>query len=240
MSKLRAAALSDIGRVRQNNEDRALLDLPFRLFGVADGVGGLPGGAEAAQAAHDSIFRAFQALPPAQEPNLTAIVEEANRSVAEMGRKISPASGIATTLTFGCVYRSSMRIAHLGDSRCYGWVDGQFSQLTQDHTVESEARRQRSRGEVMPYSPAERHAITRCLGFSFPPNPDFEVRPLQADDRYLFCTDGITGPVSNEEIASALRQPKEPAAILQELIALASRRGGVDNATGVLVIVDEP
>ena len=239
MSRIRAAALSDIGRVRRKNEDRALREAPLRVFGVADGVGGLPGGGEAAQAAHDSVLEAFRKLPPGREPDLTAIVSEADRAVAEVGRKINPAFGIASTLTCGHIHGSSIRIAHLGDSRCYVWRHGRFSQVTQDHNVENEARRQRALGEIMPYLPAERHSITRCLGVPSPTPAEFGVLALQAGDRYFFCTDGITGLVADREIAAIVGQAKEPEVIVREIVELALDRGGDDNATGVLVIVDE-
>src|SRR5882724_6310125 len=100
MPLLRAAALTDIGRVRRQNEDRFLFDEAGGLFGVADGVGGLPGGAEAAQESLDDVTKALKALPPSEEPNLTTIVQHANQSVLDLGRRISPAMGIGTTLTF--------------------------------------------------------------------------------------------------------------------------------------------
>src|ERR1700722_8365703 len=101
MLQLRAAAVSDIGYVRRDNEDRFFCDPDLRLFGVADGVGGLPGGGEAAQAAHDSVLAACRSLPPGREPDLFAMVGEANAAVEKLGRVVSPVAGIATTLTFG-------------------------------------------------------------------------------------------------------------------------------------------
>lgn len=238
MTKLRAAALTDIGRVRHENEDRYLLDEDRQIFGVADGVGGLPRGAEAAQAAHDSVMASFRAIPESVEFDLTAIVLQANRIVAELGRMISPATGIATTLTFGCVRGGFLQIAHVGDSRCYLSQGGQLSRLTEDHTVENEVRRHRAAGILSPYSAADGRAITRCIGNSIPPEVDLIVRALAPNDRYLFCTDGITGLVSDEEIAVIIAQDKKPAHILRELIGVAIQRGGTDNATAVLIIVD--
>ena len=238
MPLLRAASLTDIGRVRRNNEDRFLLDEPARLFGVADGVGGLPGGAEAAQQSVDDVSRAIHALVNGQEPDLTAIVHHTNQAVLDLGRRISPAMGIGTTLTFGCVRGTTLQIAHVGDSRLYGWRNGEFRRLSEDHSVENEARLRREKGEVVYYHEANRNALTRCIGQPTPPEVDLISRPLAVGDRYLFCTDGVTRMVGDAELATIVGKSAEPVEILRELISLAVRRGGPDNATGVLFIVD--
>src|SRR5690349_7482872 len=106
MLSIRAAALTDIGRVRRENEDRFLFDEKALLFGVADGVGGLPGGGEAAQLAIDEVTLALKPTPLDQDPDLVAVVQNANRAVATLGMKLSPAVGIGTTLTIGCVRKN--------------------------------------------------------------------------------------------------------------------------------------
>src|SRR5436305_3610715 len=156
MLSLRAAALSDIGRVRRENEDRYLLDEKLMLFGVADGVGGLPGGAEAAQLAVEEITEAMRSTGANGDPDLVSIVLRANKAVAALGHKMSPAMGIGTTLTIGCVRADALQLAHVGDSRCYGAHAGKFSRLTEDHSVENEARLRRARGEVVYYHEANR------------------------------------------------------------------------------------
>jgi protein phosphatase len=238
MPSLRAAALTDIGRVRRQNEDRFLLDETARVYGVADGVGGLPGGAEAAQQSADDVIGSIHALAAGQEPNLTAIVHHTNESVLALGKRISPAMGIGTTLTFGCVRGNILQIAHVGDSRAYGWRNGEFTRLSEDHSVENEARLRRARGEVVYYHEANRNALTRCIGQPTPPDVDLISRPLLAGDRYLFVTDGVTRMVGDAELAAIIGKPAEPPEILKELISLAVRRGGPDNATGVMLVVD--
>ena len=115
MLSLRAAAHTDIGRVRRENEDRFLLEEERMLFGVADGVGGLPGGAEAAQLAIEQVAAALFALPRDGTPNLIEIVQHTNRLVAALGERISPAMGIGTTLTIGCIVGSTLRLGHVGE-----------------------------------------------------------------------------------------------------------------------------
>ncbi len=238
MLSLRAAAHTDIGRVRRENEDRFLFDEKAMLFGVADGVGGLPGGAEAAQLAIEEIASALHAIPGGREPDLVSIVQYANQIVARLGQKISPAMGIGSTLTVGCVIKGVLKIAHVGDSRAYGSRDGEFVRLTEDHSVENEARLRRARGEVVYYHEANRNALTRCIGQPTPPEVDIITRPLAKGDRYLFCTDGVTRMLSDEELGMLLAKFAEPRPALEEIISLAVRRGGPDNATGVVVFVD--
>lgn len=238
MLSLRAAALTDIGRVRRENEDRFLLDQPALLFGVADGVGGLPGGAEAAQQSVTKVADAIHALVDGQEPDLAAIVHHANEAVAALGQTISPAMGIGSTLTFGCVRGSTLKLAHVGDSRCYAWRKGEFLQLTEDHSVENEARLRRAKGEVVYYHEANRNALTRCIGQPTPPEVDLILRPLLAGDRYLFCTDGLTRMIPNSQLGALVAKAGDPEAVLRELVTLAVTRGGPDNVTAVLVFVD--
>jgi serine/threonine protein phosphatase PrpC len=239
MPTLRAAALTDIGRVRRENEDRFVLDEKAVLFGVADGVGGLPGGAEAAQLAVNEIVSAVQSFPATRSPNLVQIIQHANESVATLGRKLSPSMGIGTTLTIGCVRGGAFEIGHVGDSRCYlhSTNDG-FVRLTEDHSVENEARMRRARGEVVYYHEANRNALTRCIGQPTPPEVDIIRRPLAVGDRYIFCTDGVTRMVPDSELSQLVEKFDEPEAALREIIGLAVRRGGPDNATGVMVYVD--
>jgi len=240
MTLIRSAALSDIGRVRRKNEDRFLHDEQLMLFGVADGVGGLPGGAEAAQGTVDQIIEGIKQTPETATPDLTAIVLHANDVIHQLGATLSPVMGIGSTLTFATISNRTLHLAHVGDSRCYSWRPGEFMQLTDDHSVENEARMRRAKGEVIYYHEANRNALTRCMGQPGSPQVDLVDRPLRMGDRYLFCTDGVTRMVRDDELAQLMGKDGEPEDILREIITLAVRRGGPDNATGVLVFIDEP
>ena len=238
MLSLRAAALSDIGRVRRENEDRCILDEKARIFGVADGVGGLPGGGEAAQMTAEQVIALVATLPGGVSPDLVGAVHRVNEAVIQLGRKMSPTMGIGTTLTFGCVWQDALKIAHIGDSRAYGLRHDEISRLTEDHSVENEARLRRARGEVVYYHEANRNALTRCIGQPTPPDVDLIERALEAGDRYLFCTDGVTRMVADNELAGLLAQAPDPQAAITEIVNLAVNRGGPDNATGVVIFVD--
>jgi serine/threonine protein phosphatase PrpC len=238
MITLRAACYSDIGKVRKENEDRVLFEESAHLFGVADGVGGLPGGAEAAQQAVEVVTARVLAASPGPEIDLKAIVTAANDSVVALGMKISPGLGIGSTLTLGCVRGSRLKLAHVGDSRAFSWRKGEFICLTEDHSVENEARRRRARGEVVYYSETQRGALTRCIGQTLPPEVDLADLPVHAGDRFIFCTDGVTRLISEKELGAVVGTAAHPGDIARGLVDIAVQRGGPDNATVVAIIVD--
>jgi protein phosphatase len=240
MTQLRSAALSDIGRVRRHNEDRCLHDEALRVFGVADGVGGLPGGAEAAEKAVEVVLATLRAAPADAPADLVRVVDDTNRKVRTLGATVSPVLGLGCTLTFGQVQGNTLVVAHVGDSRCYGWRNREFTQLTDDHSVENEARLRRAHGEVVYYHEADRNALTRCIGQPGSPKVDLIRRTLQPGDRYLFCTDGITRMVQEPELGELVSTVSDPQDLLQKIVALALRRGGPDNASGVALFVDSP
>ncbi|MFM1851938.1 MAG: hypothetical protein RIS54_1622 [Verrucomicrobiota bacterium] len=237
MIQFRAAALTDIGRVRRRNEDRLLLDEPSLIFGVADGVGGLPGGAEAAELVLSSVGDALKANSDSMA-DFKGIVRAASREVHKLGQKLSPSTGIGSTLTIGQIRDRELVIGHVGDSKCYALRGGKFSCLTTDHTVENEVLARRARGEEVYFHEANRHALTRCIGQPGDVDADVVTCALNARDTFLFCTDGISGLVDEVELANFLSRDDEPDAILHEIVTLAIRRGGPDNATGVLLRID--
>jgi serine/threonine protein phosphatase PrpC len=239
MTRIRSASYTDIGKVRKENEDRVLLDEDLLLYGVADGVGGLPGGAEAAQAAVDVVRREVRATPQERDLDLKAIVTAANDAVVGLGLRISPGLGIGSTLTLACIRGGRLRLAHVGDSRAFYFRHGDLVRLTEDHSVENEARRRRARGEVVYYSESQRGALTRCIGQPLPPEPDLIDLPLAAGDRYLFCTDGITRVVTEHELREIVEKAGSAAALVRNVVELALLRGGPDNASAVAAIVDE-
>ena len=238
MLNLRAAHHTDIGKVRKENEDRFLFEESVLLFGVADGVGGLPGGAEAAHEAVDIVTSAVLAATPSEELDLTAIVTTANDSVAALGMRLSPGLGIGSTLTLGCIRGSKLMLAHVGDSRAFLVRNGEITCLTEDHSVENEARRRRARGEVVYYSEAQRGALTRCIGQAVPPEVDLLEKTLIGGDRILFCTDGVTRMITEKELGEIAAQARDPMSLAKKLVELAVERGGPDNATVVAILVD--
>lgn len=236
--RIRTAALTDIGKVREENEDRFLCDDELQLYAVADGIGGLAGGAQAAEGAISQLALLAKTQPADTDWDFQALFTTINRHVAGVGHSIDATFGIGTTLTAVRLYDRRLQLAHVGDSCCQLLRDGRFEKLTVDHTVENEMKARHGHGAVIFLNPRTRNALTRCIGQSIPPEADMLMRPVKEGDRLLLCSDGVTRFTSESEIEQLLTQAADPEAALKTIIDLASLRGGLDNATGVLIFVD--
>jgi protein phosphatase len=236
--RIRTAALSDIGKVREENEDRFLCDDDLQLYAVADGIGGLAGGGQAAEEAIAQLLALARKQSASDDWDFQALFETISQRVANLGKSIDATFGIGTTLTAARLYQKRLYLAHVGDSGGYLWRDRILEKLTLDHTLENEFKARHGRNVAVFLSPRSRNALTRCIGQTTPPEADLLIRPLRAGDRLLLCSDGITRFVRENELAQLLADTANPADALNEIIALASDRGGHDNATGVLIFVD--
>lgn len=232
--RLHFAAASDIGRNRRENQDRWFVRDDLQLAAVADGMGGMPCGAEAAQHVIDSLAAHAERGLPADLAGWRALLDELNRAVFDLGRKLSPEHGIGTTLTLVKIVGPQLHLVHVGDSAAFRLRGGVLEQLTAEHTVETEVLAKRAAGlpERMPRSAA--HMLTSCLGLPFLPQRDIQEVELRAGDRVLLCSDGLTKPVERVAIADALAQAATPDSAATALIALANTAGGPDNITAVV------
>lgn len=235
---LRTAALTDIGRVREENEDRCVCDDALRLYAVADGIGGLPAGAQAAQLAVDALREAVQAIPPGEAPDWRRIVHLVNHRVFKLGCIIDRHMGIGCTLLLSHIRNGVLELAHVGDSTGYRMHAGALEKLTTDHNVENELRRRAAPGEPVQVSLRQGQALTRCIGQPTPPEVDVMTLPLLPGDRFLLCTDGISRVMSPRELEDIVRSAGSPEALLRLGVDMANSRGGGDNATGVAIFVD--
>lgn len=237
--RVRHAALSDIGLMRNRNEDRLVADDACGLYGVADGVGGLPFGEEAARLVLEVLKEQLSKAngrPTTSE--LLRAVHFANTRVHREGLRLNPSHGIATTLTLGIVDGSDLYIVHVGDSRCYVWRGGRITQATVDHNVESDPRfvlRREMQPDVLM---RQSGALTRCIGQNDPLEVESHLIELEPGDRVLFCTDGLFRQIPEHELGEELAAAASPEAGLKRLVKLANERGGADNATGVLLFVE--
>ena len=196
------ASLTDVGRQRQSNEDSFLEREP--VFAVADGMGG----ARAGEVASRMAVEAFESAGAEEAPEelLRDVAREANRRIYEMAQSDSEHAGMGTTLTAAMVSGREVAVGHVGDSRLYRLRDGTLERLTEDHSLVEELVRQ---GRLTPEE-AENHPqrsiITRALG----PEPDVDVETFthraRGGDIYLICSDGLSGMVSEEDMASTLTE----------------------------------
>ncbi len=228
-TRARVAAATDIGHVRERNEDRYLIAGP--VVAVADGMGGHLGGEIAASIATQVLER----LTERGEGSLADRVREANRAVFARSARDRSVAGMGTTLTAAELRGDRAHLAHVGDSRAYLLRDGALTRLTEDHTL---VQRMVRDGELTP-AQAERHPhrniLTRVVGVE----PDVEVDELTVElrpgDRLLLCSDGLTGMLPEARIAAILGEEPDPRAAADRLVDEANAAGGVDNITVVVV-----
>lgn len=224
-----AAASTDIGKVRERNEDSFIVHDP--LFAVADGMGGHLGGEVASNLALDTMEKLFEQ----GTTDLAGLVQQANRAVLERSLLDRTVTGMGTTLTAVLVEADRVRLAHVGDSRAYLFREGRLELLTEDHTVVHEmvvsGEITQEEAEIHPH----RSILTRVIGVE--PDVDIDEAVLAAlpGDRLLLCTDGLTGMITEGRIREILAAAPEPEDAARRLVRAANRAGGVDNIT-VLVI----
>jgi len=229
--KLVAAGVTDVGRVRDGNEDD-FLDQANRLglVAVADGMGGHRAGEVASATALEALRAAVASGQPLRDA-----IEGANDAVLEKSVSDQELHGMGTTLTAGMLGSDGyLVVGHVGDSRAYLARDGELTQITNDHSLVEEMVRggelTREQADVHP----RRSIITRALGID--PQVEVDEFPLELrpGDRILFCSDGLTTMVRPDEIASILGREHDPKRAAQLLVDAANAAGGEDNVTAVI------
>ncbi|MBB2908804.1 protein phosphatase [Streptosporangium becharense] len=235
---LRYAARSDVGLLREGNEDSAYAS--GRLLAVADGMGGHAHGEVASSVA----IAAMSSLDmDAQGGDLLSAIEaavrDANRRLHEMVGRDPSLKGMGTTLTAMLWSGTRVALVHVGDSRAYLLRAGELYQITHDHTlVQSLVDDGRITQEEAATHP-QRSILLRALDGSGEVDPDLSLREAQVGDRYLLCSDGLSGVVSAETLHHTLTTIDDPDTVVRTLIDLANRGGGPDNITCVLADVLE-
>ena len=230
--KLVAAGVTDVGRVRDGNEDD-FIDQADRLglVAVADGMGGHRAGEVASATALEALRAAV-----ANGRSLRDAIEGANDAVLQKSESHRELHGMGTTLTAGMLGSDGqLVVGHVGDSRAYLVRDGELTQITNDHSLVEEMVRG---GELTPEQ-AEVHPrrsiITRALGID--PQVEVDEYPidLRPGDRILLCSDGLTTMVRPDDIAGILNRQHDPKRAAQLLVDAANEAGGEDNVTAVII-----
>ncbi len=235
--KVSAFGKSDIGRKRGNNQDSFLVSVPLKLFCVADGMGGHSGGEVASAMAVKTLEKVFAesvGVPPHE--CLVEGVKIANRVIYEQSQKDKRLQGMGTTLTASVLAWPWLYVAQVGDSRCYLYRDSQLFQLTEDHSQFYELLRAGMIQEIESLG-VQKNVITRSVGYEPEVRVDLYSRLVQRGDRYLICSDGLTGMVSNDQIAQVM-QNFAVAQAVQNLVSLANLQGGEDNISVVVFDVE--
>jgi serine/threonine protein phosphatase PrpC len=249
MLSLEFAQISDIGRVREGNEDYMGFVSPDApdcagalgwLFVVADGVGGHEKGEVASRTAVEAVVEAFRAVRKDEPfPGLIRrLVQGANASVFKTALDGGPSSaGMATTIVACALRYDRAVVAHVGDSRCYLIRGEDVEVLTRDHTLAQEHVRLGLLSQEEACEAENRHMLSRSVGIHLTVDVEIQEHTLIPGDVLLLCSDGLHGTLKNADLVNILA----PGADLQEaakrLVSLANERDGSDNATAQLIRV---
>ncbi|MGB8652066.1 MAG: PP2C family serine/threonine-protein phosphatase, partial [Mycobacteriales bacterium] len=236
---LRFAARSHAGLLRSMNEDSVYAGP--RLLAVADGMGGHAAGEVASAVAIASLAPLDEDAPG---PDLLAALQDAARSANQHLRDMVAADGalhgMGTTLVALLFSGARLGLLHVGDSRCYLLRGGELSQITHDHTLVQTLIDEGRISEEEAGSHPQRSVITRVLDGRDDVELDLSVRESRPGDRYLLCSDGLTGPVGSLDTLREALQITDPQECVDRLVELALRGGGPDNVTVIVAdVVDE-
>ena len=230
---------SDVGRHRDHNEDAFLVMADIGLVAVADGMGGLEHGEVASSTAIEVLKQAEKALRGViaavdREPGRGARSQLSPAMRSQTIMQITRGSSSGTTLVVGCVAGGHLLIANTGDSRAYLFRQGKVRAITDDHTVAAaHMRAGRITKEEHDASPYQ-HMLYQALGTQSELDPDIFDEPAAVGDVLLVCSDGLTGPVSEDNIARILTEHSNLDRAAAALIQAANDNGGPDNITVVL------
>ncbi|TQL21432.1 serine/threonine protein phosphatase PrpC [Streptomyces sp. SLBN-134] len=233
---LRFAAGSHKGMIREGNEDSGYAGP--RLLAIADGMGGAAAGEVASSEAISTIVALDDDVPGSDLlTSLGQAVQRANDQLRMMVEEDPQLEGMGTTLTALLWTGQRLGMVHVGDSRAYLLRDGVLTQITQDHTwvqrLVDEGRITEEEATTHP----QRSLLMRALGSGEHVEPDLSIREVRAGDRYLICSDGLSGVVSHQTLEEALASYQGPEETVQNLIELALRGGGPDNITVIVADV---
>lgn len=224
---------TDVGKVRANNQDAPIVSEKLRLYGVADGMGGHKGGEVASTSARDDLLRELEGKTPSVAA-LSGAIEEVNRQIYHQQEHDDALTGMGTTLSVLWMSDNFIYIGHVGDSRVYLLRDGEFKQMTLDHSLVEQLVREGVLTEEEAQNHPMRNIITRAIGTDESVEVDVVVEERRKGDLWLACSDGLHGLVDDRQMRDALRQyaPEKAADVL---LKAALDAGGRDNVTLVIV-----
>jgi serine/threonine protein phosphatase PrpC len=248
--RIEVAGETNVGRKRNHNEDNFSIMTDYGLFLVADGMGGHAAGEVASKMALDSLqefFGATQSDPERtwpykmdrtkgyEENRLITGIKLANLRIYETAQRESKKRGMGTTFVGIFTANDGVYVAHVGDSRVYRFRNGQLEMLTEDHSLLNDYIKMKRLTEEEIANFPHKNVIVRALGMKDTVKVDtrFEVPAL--NDTYLLCSDGLSGPVTDAEIAQILGTHSDIKVASAKLIERANENGGPDNITSVLV-----
>lgn len=210
------------------------------VYAVADGLGGLPFGDLASKAAiqYLELWTNARRNENWEGIDWEMFMKEVNHQVIQTGQLSAHGLGIGTTFSLGMIRNNHLEISHIGHSRIYLFRDGSMEQITIDHTLETFAKEQNQFESDSDIPEHYKHTLTQCLGQRQLIKPGHTKHPLLSGDRLLFFSDGISGPVSVEELQHCMTVRSSPEATIEQLIEKTLENGAPDNVTGVVLFVE--
>ena len=235
---LQAAAISDRGCVRTNNEDCCLTEPDIGLYVLADGMGGAKAGECASRMAVDTVSEVIRQAGRRDSQVLLKAVEEANARVLKAAHSDPTLEGMGTTLVAALEVDGTLCIASVGDSRAYVMDDGGLRMVTDDQTWVNEVGRPMGLDEESLRNHPWRHVLTMAIGASAPLTVNYYSVPLSPGSLVLMCSDGLHGVVGAAELEQILRGGRNGVSLedsCRRLVEAAKKAGGPDNVTALLV-----
>lgn len=241
---MRAKGLTDIGKLRENNEDCIFVPDPKKsvqnLYIVADGMGGYNAGEVASRVAVESFVKFIRKERcDNDDEDILKLLKDgavaANKAVYEKSRCDKKCSEMGTTLVAATISKDKLFVVYAGDSRAYVFKKGELKQLTVDHSVVMEMV---LRGEITQeesFTHPERNKITRAIGISATMETDTKTTSVASDDIVMLCTDGLSNMLTDSEMEEVLKMSISLDDRLKKLVDIANEKGGRDNISVILI-----
>lgn len=246
-----AAGLTDVGLQREHNEDSFVVAPQHDLFVVADGMGGHQAGDVASKLATQALVEFFDLVAAEdvtwpfsfdptlseEENRLMTGVRLGNQQIVDLSKSSAEHHGMGTTVVAALFSprRSCLYVAHVGDSRAYRVRRGEIEQITRDHSLVNDYVAAMPDMTDEQRSELPKNVITRALGMQEQVQVDLGIYDAEPGDRYLLCSDGLSGMLDDDELLEILESTEDPAGACRRLIDAANRNGGEDNVTAVLL-----
>lgn len=246
------AGQTDVGRTRAHNEDSIAIIEKLQLVALADGMGGYQAGEVASKIAIDVVINEITESKLTEKDiaridpdtgtsiamrRLRSAIEKANNRICSVSREREELDGMGTTIVAACFYDGRVGIAHVGDSRCYRWRDGELVQLTRDHSLVQEQIEKGILTEDEANASPQKNLITRALGIDALAQADTQEFRTRPGDIYLLCSDGLSDMVDHPTMQRELERADNLDSTVKRLVAAANAAGGRDNISVILARV---
>jgi protein phosphatase len=253
--RVRFAGDSNVGMKRAHNEDSFYLPESERLAIVADGMGGHASGEVASRMAVETIAGFFRATQDDQQltwpfkmdrghrydvNRMVTAIKLANLKIHEQAQKDPQCHGMGTTVVATLFADDALIVGHVGDSRLYRRREGQFEQITEDHSLLNDYIKIKHLSPEEIASFPHKNVIVRALGMKESVQVDVHIDSPRLGDIYVLCSDGLSGMVKDQEIADVAVAERDLDVMCDRLISMANKNGGLDNITVVAIRVENP